>query len=100
MSSGDLKKVGSFIGTGAAKEIELDFTPTYVKVVNMTTGLSAEKFAEAEISTKEGGLEHDHDTLTFLTAAQGITLGERKFTVGTAASVNGSTNHLVFLALR
>ncbi len=101
MASGVLKKVGSFLGTGASKEIALDFTPTYVKIVNMTTRDSAEKFAEAEIALSEGGIKRPvaGGAVVALTAAQGVILGERKFTVGTDAAVNGSTNHLSYLAL-
>jgi len=100
MASGAHKKVGSFIGTGAAKEIDLDFTPRYVKVVNMTTRDSAEKFAEAEVSGSEGGIKRPvgGGAVTALAAAAGITLGERKFTVGTDAAVNGADNHMVFVA--
>jgi hypothetical protein len=101
MASGQLKKVGSFIGTGAAKDIELDFTPRYVKIVNMTTRDSAEKFAEADVSGSEGGIKRPvaGGAVAALNAAAGITLGVRKFSVGTDAAVNGNGNHMSFLAI-
>lgn len=101
MSSGELKKVGSFVGTGASKEIVLDFNPKYVKIVNMTTRDSAEKFAYAEDALSAGGVKRPvaGGAVVALTALTGIVLGERKFTVGTDASVNGSGNQLSFLAI-
>lgn len=99
MASGSHKKVGSFIGTGVAKDIPLDFTPRYVKVVNLTDMSSAEKFAESDVATKEGGLSTSAlGAVAALTAAQGITLGERKFTVGTDNACNGATDHLCYVA--
>jgi len=99
MASGSHKKVGSFIGTGVAKDISLDFTPRYVRIVNMTDLESAEKFAESDIATKEGGVSVDvAGAMTALTASAGISLGERKFTVGTDNSCNGATDHLCYVA--
>lgn len=100
MSSGSLRKVGSFIGTGAAKVIELNFTPSYIRINNLETKLACEKFAESELSGKEGGLKEATDGVkTNLSAAQGITLGDFKFTVGTDSSCNESGKHHSFLAI-
>lgn len=99
MASGCHKKVGSFIGTGAAKDIELDFTPRYVRLVNLTDLESAEKFADSDVATKEGGVKRViAGTMSALTAAQGVTLGTRKFTVGTDNAVNGANDHISFVA--
>lgn len=90
MSSGSHKKVGSFIGTGASKEIALDFTPRYVRLLNLTELSTAEKFADSDLSGKEGGVKQlATGVISALTAAQGITLDKRKFVVGTDANVNG-----------
>lgn len=99
MASGTHKKVGTFIGTGVAKEISLDFTPRWVRLVNLTDLESAEKYADSDVATKEGGVSIDATgAMTALTAAQGITLGERKFTVGTDNSVNGAADHISYIA--
>jgi len=99
MASGSHKKVGSFIGTGAAKEIPLDFTPRYVRLLNLTDLASAEKYAESDLATKEGGVKRiTAGDMAALTAAEGVTLGERKFTVGTDAVCNGSGKHISFVA--
>ena len=101
MASGEKKKQGSFIGTGAAKEIALDFTPRYVKVFNTETFDCAEQFEEMDqAAAKAGGIYRGQaGAAGGLTAVQGITLGERKFTVGTADSVNKSGSHMVWLAI-
>jgi hypothetical protein len=91
MSSGSHKKVGSFIGTGADKVIALDFTPRYVRLVNLTDLASAEKFADSDLAGKEGGVKRIlAGDMSALTAAQGITLNKFGFTVGTDAVCNGS----------
>jgi len=99
MGSGAHKKSGSFIGTGASKDIELDFSPKHVKVVNLTDLEWSEQFYEGGITGKEGGISCDvAGALTGLNAAEGIVLGERKFTVGTDNSANGTDDHMVFIA--
>lgn len=101
MGSGSKKKVGSFLGTGAAKTISLNFTPSYVKVSNLESLSDAEKFAEGDYAAAaEGG----HKRITAgdksaLTAAQGIVLGDFGFTVGTDASCNELDKHLCYLAI-
>ncbi len=100
MSSGKAKCVGSFIGTGASKEIALDFIPRYVEIVNMSD-LEMAKMSEGmgALSGKDGGISIDvAGAISGLAAAAGIILGERKFTVGTDNSVNGSGDHMAFIA--
>jgi len=98
MSSGSHKKVGSFIGTGAAKDIALDFTPRYVRLFNVTELSVAEKFADSDVAGKEGGAKQlATGVISGLTAAQGITLDKRKFTVGTDANVNGLGDLIAYI---
>ena len=98
--SGRLKQTGSFIGTGAALEIALPFNPRYVEVVNLTTLTKGFNHEHNDVALKEGGVKTIIDgTMSAMTAAEGITLGDRKFTVGTAAQVNGSGDTHVFLAI-
>ena len=100
MGSGRMRKSGSFSGTGSSQSISLDFKPTYVKVVNMSTLASAEKFADSDISGAEGGVKTAIDgALSVLAAAQGITFGSFGFEVGTDDAVNKSGDHIAFLAL-
>jgi hypothetical protein len=99
MSSGCHKKVGTFIGTGAAKVIALDFTPRYVRLLNLTDLASAEKYADSDVATKEGGVKRiTAGDMSALTAAQGIVLGDHEFTVGTDAVCNGSGDHISYFA--
>lgn len=99
MSSGAKKRVGSFIGTGAAKKINLDFTPSYVKVSNIESLSSCEKYAESELAGKEGGIkEVTAGTKSNLNAAQGITLKNFGFEIGTDASCNESGKHHCYIA--
>lgn len=100
MSSGKAKCVGSFKGTGAAQEIALDFTPRYVEIINMTDLEMAKKSEDMGILTgKEEGVSIDASgNITGLTTGEGIVLGRGKFTVGTDNSVNGSGDHLSFIA--
>jgi len=98
MSSGSHKKVGSFIGTGAALTIALDFTPRYVRLLNLTDLASAEKFADSDLTGKEGGVKRIlAGDMSALTAVQGITLGKRSFTVGTDAVCNGTGDHVSYV---
>lgn len=100
MASGVLKKTGSFVGTGAAKEISLDFTPRHVKTLNVDTMLECEAFEEGVITGAEGGIKTAaNGDKSKLNAAAGITLGTRKFTVGTDASVNESGKRICYLAI-
>ena len=100
MASGKVKCTGSFIGTGAAKEIALDFTPRHVEIVNVTDLEKAEMFEEmGNLSGKEEGVSTDvTGAITGLTTDAGIVLGHYKFTVGTDNSVNGLGDHLVWKA--
>lgn len=101
MSSGNLKAVGSFKGTGTEKRIALDFEPKAVKVTNMTSLLKAEKFIECDLAGKEGGIAIGADgAITALTEAQGITLDGFGFKVGTANNVNKLGDHIVYEAVK
>lgn len=86
--------VGAYLGDGAATQsiTVSGFKPRYVKIVSYATGTVVEQFeGMAELGTaKAGGLKHPTDLVAaaFLTAAQGVTLDDTGFTVGTDAGVN------------
>ena len=100
MSSGHGKVSGSFEGSGAAKEINLNFTPRFVKVINMTDleyGMKSDEMGS--LSGKEEGVSVDADgTMTGLATNAGIVLDSNKFIVGTDNSVNGSGDHMAWFA--
>ena len=101
MSSGVLKtKVGSFMGTGAAQDIALDFNPRYVRTWNGDTMEAVEQHAENAVTGKEGGYKSGADGVRAgLAAGAGIVLGTRKFTVGTDAGCNKASKVVFFEAV-
>ena len=77
---------GSFVGTGAAKEVECTFQPRSVKVFNGSTAGSLEWFdpmpEASAIKTVTGGAQ------TFITT-NGITAKQHSFIIG-ADAVNSA----------
>lgn len=100
MSSGVLKmKAGTFIGTGAAQDIKLNFNPTFVHIINTDDLSECMNHINNDVSTKEGGFKRvAAGTRTALAAAAGITLGDNKFSVGTDASCNASGKKMLYVA--
>ena len=96
MSGGTLPTiVGSYVGTGAAKSIEVGFRPKYLKIVNVTTGAAAEFM---DTMAEDSVITHDTGTDGIVTS-EGVTLTDAGFDLGTNAVINGSTNIVHFLAI-
>ena len=79
---------GQFVGGGADKKIVLGYKPRYVKVVNVTDRISAEKFESME-DDKALNVAAD-GTATFVDR---ITLNSDGFTVLTALAVSAKVLH-------
>jgi len=101
MSSGvGMMKSGGYIGTGAEKEIPLPFNPKYVKITSKTeiavTEITDEMAPGTGMQTvySDGTNPASIDDL----AADGITLGEGKFTVGVDANINTADSEYVWVA--
>jgi len=91
MSSGvGMMKSGGYIGTGAEIEIPLPFNPKFVKITSVTEIAVTEMSAEMPDAT---GLQTVYSNGTdpasiAMLDADGITLGQGKFTVGADANIN------------
>lgn len=102
--------VGSYTGNGAAQNIELGFTPDYVKVWNATDGddswewfngmAAASAFYERNVVDNgvTGNSSKALITANGITAYAGSTTVGRGLTIGTALSEIGKTFR--YLALR
>lgn len=95
-SGGSLPVItGSFVGTGAARSVEVGFKPKYIKFINIATGAVAEY---SDTMAADTVVTHDSGT-DALVASEGVTLEDTGFALGTNAVVNGSTNIVHFMAI-
>lgn len=95
-------KTGTYVGNGAAQNIQIGFVPDYVELVNQTDGNSVmiwhNGFAAGTAIgiTGSGAATQASNAITaYAGTAGGNSAG---FTVGTAASVNGKTYYYVATA--
>ena len=101
MSSGvGMMKSGGYFGTGAIKDIALPFNPKYVKITSVTEIAVTEMTEEMEPDT---GVQTVFSNATIPAAidrltADGVTLGEGKFTVGVDANINTADSDYVWVA--
>lgn len=77
----------TFVGTGAAVNVNLGFKPALLIIVNETDGTTM-WFA---IDGLADGKAYQIDTALSLLASNGITLGRSGFTAGSSVSVNTKT---------
>jgi hypothetical protein len=92
MASGDAKYLtGRVMSTGAALDVELPFTPKVVKLINASRvqakHFSGDDAASAFKTTAAGA--------TTIITADGITLGDRAFTIGADADINNATPEVI-----
>jgi hypothetical protein len=97
-SSNSLVKTGTIVGTGAAITVSGDkvgFRPTYVRLINVTDGSSAEHvegMADASMAKQKGA------TTSFVTSG-GITLTSTGFTLGTDTDLNAASDVIHYVAI-
>lgn len=101
MGSGSSKvKSGSYIGTGAIKNIPLDFNPSYVEIVSVTE--VSKTFANDTMADDTGvQTVYSNGTLAATIAAlsaDGITLGEGQFSVGVDVNINTVDSEYHYIA--
>lgn len=94
---------GSYVGTGAAIDIPLGFTPSYIEVINLTDGDDAWKWFGAMTNGHAiynrnvadngttGNASMSRITANGISAFAGSGTKAKGFTVGTALSENGKT---------
>lgn len=97
MSGGSLPtKTGKYVGTGAAQTLDVvGFKPKYIKFVNAGTGAVAEY---VDTMDDDAIVTHDSGTDAVVTS-QGVTLEANGFAIGTNAVINGSGNHIHWMAI-
>lgn len=85
------RSMGKFTGAGADVDIDVGFTPRFVRVVNATDRLTDEKYdqmgATEVIHTVAAGTR-TLDTNSLITFADPTTDGFRGFTIAAAAAIN------------
>lgn len=87
---------GKFIGTGASLDVALNFTPRMVEIWSATE--NAVNFKnEQMVGVEFLQLDANAGTVAKVTS-NGITLGTRKFTVGTDAKINTSASEYYWKA--
>jgi hypothetical protein len=93
-------KSGIYHGSGVAKDIPLDFNPTYVRIVAIDSDTIVEMNDSLDDATgikttlSDGTLAATIEEIT----ADGVTLGENKFTVGTDADINTDDSKYLYVA--
>lgn len=91
-------QVGEYTGTGAALDVALDFEPIFVLVNNLDDG---DTFGFAFNTPNVGTKSQTVVLATAQEAAQGIlfTAGAKKFSLGTAATLNETGKKFQYLAI-
>lgn len=80
---------GTVTGTGAALSVTTGFKPKYVKLVNLTSGVSLESISDIPDGK---GLALTTTPTYALVSSGGITINDNGFSVGThAVNANGET---------
>ena len=96
MSSGvGMMKSGGYVGTGVALDVALPFNPKYVKIISVTEDAITEMTDEMEPDT---GVQITGATVVARLSADGITLGEGKFSVGVDANINTDASDYIWIA--
>lgn len=96
MGSGvSMQKSGGYFGTGVALDVPLPFNPKYVKIISVTENAITEMTAEMADAT---GVQITGATVVARLTADGITLGEGKFTVGVDANINTADSDYIWIA--
>lgn len=94
-------KVGTYTGTGAAVNVELGFTPTYVRVLNITDGDAGMTYIKPDgedAANIAEGAALATQAANGISAYDGTAAGDSAgFTAGTAASVNAKVYYYVAL---
>lgn len=95
-------KIGSYVGTGAAKNIELGFVPTAVIIVNATDGDQVSigfpgQMADGSAIAIVGAAGPVLDAANQISDYLGDSTHAEGFTVGTDLSENGKTFRYVAL---
>lgn len=86
--------IGAYIATGAGLEVKVGYKPDFIQFINLTTGALAEY-----LSNMDAGTVVTHDSGTdAVDTAQGVTLTDLGFTIGTNAVINTSTNQVHWVA--
>jgi hypothetical protein len=101
MASGVTRSVsGSYVGTGAAQDVKLDkvgFKPKRVTIYRMTTRQDkaehVEGMADASFLFTKGD-----DGVRSLVTAQGVTLNDTGFSLGTDVAVNAAADTYRYFA--
>lgn len=92
-------QIGEYTGTGSALDVPLDFVPTFVFVINTTTGTA---FGIGINSATNGTKSYKQVTTAGLAAiaAQGIlfTANTKKFSLGTDGNLNANASVYQFVA--
>lgn len=89
-------KTGVYVGTGVEFDIALNFTPSEIKIISSAD--NSESFKTDKMGNSNFQLlDIAAGTVTVLTA-NGITLGTRKFTIGTDPDINGVGNYYYWIA--
>ena len=97
MGSPSLQRAnGVYIGTGAAFDISLDFTPTRVKIYSVTENSESVK-TDRMVGVNFLLADLAAGTVTKVTA-NGITLGVRNINIGTNADINTSASEYYWVA--
>ena len=92
MGSGVLKRYSAqYTGTGVAFDIVLDFTPRVVTIRNVTDLIISMK-NQTDPDANHTTIINHADTQIVLVTSNGITIAERKITIGTDASINTSAS--------
>lgn len=90
-------KVGSYTGTGAAVNVSLGFTPTYIKIWNATDGDICWEWFNGMGASDALQITNHADTQVSLITANAVDTyagsgtAAEGFTVGTALSESGDT---------
>ena len=85
---------GSYVGTGAALDVEVGFKPKYLKFINATTGATAEY---SDTMAADAVVTHDSGVDASATSG-GVTLTDTGFSLGTNAVVNTAADIVHFFA--
>lgn len=93
--------VGTVTGTGAALNVELGFSPKYVKVVNVTDPTVFEWFegmADASAIKTTDAVAMTAISTNGITPYAGSTTASKGFTIGADADLNASGETLHYIA--
>lgn len=87
--------IGSYTGDGVdARKIDVPFRANVIEIFNMTT---AGRLVQTVTMPADGGLRHVTGGLTIITA-NGVTIQDDGFLVGTDTAVNNSGDKYHFIA--